>query len=139
MNVNAYLNFPGQSEAAFTFYAAALGATLGEIHRFGGMPGGDKLPADQQNRVMHMSLTLPSGQVLMTSDTIDGMGPAPVTGTNFSLSIHPDSREQADAIFAALAEGGTITQPLADQFWGDYYGALTDKFGVQWMVNFNEG
>jgi PhnB protein len=75
--------------------------------------------------------------MIMASDMIAGMGPQRVEGNNISLSVHPDSRQDADRIFNALAEGGTITMPMADQFWGDYFGSLTDRFGINWMVNYS--
>lgn len=75
--------------------------------------------------------------MIMASDTMEGMGPPHVAGTNYSISIHPESRDEADRVFGALAEGGNVTLPLADQFWGDYYGSLTDRFGIQWMVNYS--
>jgi PhnB protein len=136
MKIHPYLNFRGQSEEALRFYERALGGKLTEIHRFGTMPGGDKLPEAQRNQVMHVGLQLPDGQMIMASDTMDGMGPPHVVGTNMNISVHPASREEADRVFRALSEGGTVTMPLADQFWGDYYGALTDRFGVPWMVNY---
>lgn len=139
MKIHPYLNFDGDTEAAFRFYEKALGGTLTEIHRFGGMPPqpGFELPEAQKNRVMHVGLELPDGQLLMGSDTFPGMGPPRTEGNNFSISVHPDSREEADRLFQALSEGGSVTVPLEDQFWGDYYGALTDRFGVQWMVNYS--
>ena len=63
---------------------------------------------------------------------------AVIPGNNFSISVHPDSRQDADRIFNALAEGGTVTMPMADQFWGDYFGSVTDRFGINWMVNYND-
>jgi PhnB protein len=75
--------------------------------------------------------------MIMASDTMEGMGPPHATGNAFSISLSPDSRQEADRVFRALGEGGTVTMPLADQFWGDYYGSVTDRFGVQWMVNYN--
>ncbi len=134
MTLHCYLNFDGTAEAAMRFYALALGGTLTEPHRFGAMPGA-KLPEELKNRVMHVRLDLPDGQALLASDTLPGRGPAHVMGTNFSVSVHPSSRDEADRVFNALAEGGSVTVPLADQFWGAYFGALTDRFGVQWMVN----
>lgn len=139
MQISPYLNFPGNTEEAMTFYAKALGGTLTEIHRFGTMPGSETLPDEVKNRVMHVGLDFPGGGRLMASDTMDGMGPPHVVGTNMSISIHPSSRAEADRMFAALSEGGTVGMPLEDQFWGDYYGHLTDRFGIQWMVNFNDG
>lgn len=139
MKACVYLNFDGDTEAALAFYHQALGGTLDTLHRFGDMPAapGQELPAELAQRVMHQTLHLSDSQMIMASDTMPGMGPPRVVGTHASISIHPDSRDQADQIFAALSEGGTVTMPLADQFWGDYYGALTDRYGVQWMVNFN--
>ncbi len=139
MKIHPYLNFPGTAEEAMRFYEKCLGGKLSEVHRFGTMPGADQLPEAARNRVMHVGLDLSGGFMIMASDTMEGMGPPYVAGTNMTVSIHPSSREEADRIFAALAQGGQVTMPLADQFWGDYYGALTDRFGVQWMVNFHSG
>ena len=140
MKIHSYLNFADKTEEAFRFYEKVLGGKLTEIHRFGAMPqeGGFELTAAQKNLVMHVGLVLPEGQMIMGSDMLPGMGPARVEGNNFSISVHPDSRQEADRIFQALAEGGTITMPMADQFWGDYFGSLTDRFGINWMVNYTD-
>ena len=139
MKIHAYLNFEGKAEEAFRFYEKVLGGKLSEIHRFGSMPAqpGVELTPEQKNLVMHVALELPEGQMLMASDMLPGMGHARVEGNNFSISVHPDSREEADRIFKALSEGGTVTMPMADQFWGDYFGSLTDRFGINWMVNYS--
>jgi PhnB protein len=139
MKIHPYLNFDGKTEEAFNFYAKVLGGELTEIHRFGSMPpqSGFELNDEQKNRVMHVGLQLPDGQLLMASDTLPGMGPDPAQGNTFHISVHPDSRSDADRIFNALGEGGTVTMPIADQFWGDYYGSVTDRFGVNWMVNYS--
>lgn len=108
-----------------------------EIHRFASIPDSEQVPKDLHDRVMHVGLDLPGGDRLMASDTMPDMGPPHVPGTNMSISVHPASREEADRMFQALAEGGEVTMPLADQFWGDYYGMLTDRFGIQWMINFH--
>lgn len=140
MKIHAYLNFEDRTEEAFRFYEQVLGGKLTEIHRFGIMPpqGGVELTAEQKNRVMHVALQLPDGQMIMGSDTLAGMGPKRVEGNNFSMSVHPTSRQEADRIFNALAEGGRVTMPMADQFWGDYFGSLTDRFGINWMVNYTD-
>lgn len=141
MKLHAYLNFDGRTEEALTFYADVLGGTLGEVHRFGSMPedAGFPLTPEQKERVMHVGLELPDGQMLMGSDVLAGFGPPRVEGTNFSLSVHPASRADADRIFGALADGGQVTMPLEDQFWGDYFGSLIDRFGVNWMINYAAG
>jgi PhnB protein len=69
---------------------------------------------------------------------IEGLGPKRVEGNNFSISVHPDSKPEADRIFTELTEGGTVTMPIADQFWGDYFGGVTDRFGINWMVNYSQ-
>jgi PhnB protein len=140
MKIHAYLTFDGKAEEAFRFYGKVLAGTMTEVHRFGSMPpmDGFELTPEQKNRVMHVGLELPDGQMLMASDTLEGMGPPLVEGSNFSISVHPDDRAQADRIFKELAEGGTVTMPLADQFWGDYFGSLTDRFGINWMVNYSD-
>lgn len=138
MKVHPYLNFAGNAEEAMRFYERALGGRLTEIHRFGSMPTeGFELTAEQKNRVLHVGLELPDGQRIMASDTMEGMGPPFAVGNNYSISIHPASKDDADRFFSALAEGGTVTMPLADQFWGDYFGSLADRFGVQWMVHYS--
>ncbi len=140
MKIHAYLNFEDKTEEAFKFYAKVLGGKLTEMYRFGIMPPQDgfELTPAQKNLVMHVGLQLPDGQMIMGSDMLPGMGPKRVEGNNFSISVHPTSRQEADRIFAALAEGGTVTMPMADQFWGDYFGSCVDKFGVQWMFNCSE-
>ena len=140
MKIHTYLNFENTTEEALRFYAKVLGGKLTEVYRFGAMPqqGGFELTPEQKNLVMHVGLELPDGQMIMASDMLPGMGPRRVEGNNFSISVHPDSRQEADRIFKAMAEGGTVTMPLADQFWGDYFGSLTDRFGVNWMVNYSD-
>jgi PhnB protein len=140
MKIHPYLNFGNRTEEAMRFYEKALGGKLTEIHRFGSMPQQDgfELTPEQKTLVMHVGLELPDGQMIMASDMIAGMGPKRVEGNNISISVHPGSKQEADRIFAALAQGGTITMPIANQFWGDYFGSLTDRFGINWMVNYSD-
>lgn len=135
MQISPYLYFDGNAEEAMTFYAKALGGTLSEIHRFGVMPGCEDMPEALKNRVMHVGLDLPGDTRIMAADTLEGMGKAHIVGTNMNISIRPTTRAEADRIFAALSEGGEVLMPLADQFWGEYYGSLVDRFGVPWMVS----
>ena len=139
MKIHPYLNFEGKTEEAFRFYEKALGGKLTEIHRFGSMPQqeGFELTPEQKALVLHVGLQLPDGEMIMASDMIAGMGPTRVEGNNISISVHPGSKQEADRVFNALAEGGTITMPIENQFWGDYFGSLTDRFGINWMVNYS--
>jgi PhnB protein len=75
--------------------------------------------------------------MLMATDTLESLGQKLVQGNNVSISLHPDSRAEADRLFNGLSAGGKIEMPMADQVWGDYYGMFQDKFGVLWMVNYH--
>ena len=133
--LNPYLNFDGTCEEAFNFYKSVFGGEfLGGVYKMKDMQGME-VPEEAKERVMHVSLPV-GGDILMGSDTMPGQ---PFTvGNNNYISIFPESREEADQLFAALSEGGDVEMPMEDQFWGDYFGSLKDKFGVYWMVNFNQ-
>jgi PhnB protein len=136
MKAHIYLNFPGTTEEAFTFYKAIFGGEfVGGIHRFGSVPGME-IPAELADKVMHISLPLGDNLILMGTDAIESMGKTCVMGNNFSISIHPDSAEETRRLFAALAEGGKVEVELQEMFWAELFGALTDKYGVQWMFNY---
>ena len=136
---NTYLNFNGNCEEAFNFYKSVFGGEFTFMGRFGDMPPGDgyTIPDSDKNKIMHVSLPIGSS-ILMGSDTGGDWAPTFVQGNNFSISVSADSKEEADKIFNALAEGGNITMPMENTFWGDYFGMCTDKFGVNWMMSFNE-
>ena len=138
MKVNPYLNFDGQAEEAFNFYKLVFGGEFTANMKMKDVPGGDKLPAAEQNRVMHISLSIGKNILLMGSDTAPSMGnPALIKGNNIYVSLHPKSREEADRLFNGLSAGGEIEMAMEDQFWGDYFGSFIDKFGIGWMINFN--
>lgn len=136
--VSTYLNFDGNTEAAFEFYKTVFGTEyIGGIFRMGDMPaqeGMPPVPEHIENLVMNVQLPILAGHRLMGTDTVAEWGHNLEVGNNVSVVLHPDTREEADALFAALSDGGSVQMPIADQFWGDYYGAFTDKFGIQWMI-----
>ncbi|PST81680.1 VOC family protein [Pedobacter yulinensis] len=132
--INPYLNFNGKAEEAFKYYQSILGGEL-FIQKMKGAPGTETLSAAEQERVMHVALPV-GNNVLMASDCLESMGHRATEGNNYYISLSPDSRDEADRIFQALAEGGTIEMPLEDMFWGDYFGSLKDRFGIQWMINY---
>ncbi len=139
IKLNPYLNFAGNTEEAFNFYKSVFGGEFSAVVRFKDMPmEGVNLLKEDENKIMHISLPI-GNDVLMVSDAPESMGFTVHFGNNAYISIHPDSKEEADRIFTALSEGGEIEMPIADQMWGDYYGSLKDKFGVQWMVNYSRG
>ncbi len=137
MKANPYLNFDGQAEEAFIFYKSVFGGEFTGNMKMKDAPDGDKLPKDEQNRVMHISLPISENILLMASDIMPSMGQKLIKGNNNYISLHPNSKAEADRIFNGLSAGGKIEMPIADQFWGDYFGSFIDKFGISWMINFN--
>ncbi|HTN46009.1 MAG TPA: VOC family protein [Flavipsychrobacter sp.] len=135
--LNPYLNFDGKAEEAFNFYKSIFGVELfGDVHKIGNAPGTENLPEEEKNRVMHIAMKI-GNDMLMASDIVPSMGHQLNEGNNNYISIFPDSREEADKLFNGLSAGGVIEMPLEDQFWGDYYGSFTDKYGVRWMINYS--
>jgi PhnB protein len=139
---STYLNFSRNTEEAFNFYKSVFGGDFvdGKINRFGEIPEMEGMPPiteTDKNLVMHISLPILGGHLLMGTDAPDSMGFKVNQGNNVYISLHPDSRLEADQLFAKLTEGGVVEMPMQDMFWGDYYGSLTDKFGIRWMVNYS--
>lgn len=135
--VSTYLNFPRETEAAFTFYRSVFGGEfIGGIHRMADVPTPPDQPplaAGDQNLVMHVALEILGGHVLMGTDAPTSMGFQVEVGNNVYINLEPDSRAETERLFALLADGGTVQMPLQEMFWGDYFGSLRDRFGVQWM------
>lgn len=138
-SVSIYLNFTRETEEAFTFYKTIFGGGFGqEPMRFSDMPpqeGLPPLPEEDQQLIMHIDLKITGGHILMGSDAPESMGFQVNKGNNTHINLQLDTRAEADRLFSALSEGGEVTMPMEDQFWGDYFGSCTDKFGVQWMFN----
>ena len=141
--VNIYLNFNGNCEETFNFYKSVFGGEFTYMGRFGDMPPSEDasqtVPEADKNKIMHVSLPISKETSLMGSDTGGEWAASFIQGNNFSISINADSKDEADKLFNALAAGGQVTMPLGKTFWGDYFGMLTDKFGINWMMSFNEG
>jgi len=135
--INPYINFSGNTEEAFNFYKSVFGGEFAAVMRFGDSPGCDQMPIAEgdKNKIMHIALPIGNENVLMATDMLESMGPKLEEGNNFSISFSADSREEADKIFKGLADGGKEEMPLADAFWGAYFGMLQDKFGIRWMVS----
>lgn len=135
--VSTYLNFPRNTEEAFDFYKAVFGGEFpGGIMRFQDIPPSENNPPlaeDDKNLVMHIELPILGGHLLMGTDAPESLGFKVNFGNNVYISLHPDTREETKRLFNALSEGGLVEQELQDMFWGDYYGSLKDRFGVQWM------
>ena len=135
--INPYLNFLGNTEEAFNFYRSVFGGDFAMVQRFKDTPEADRVPDAEKNMIMHIALPIGKNNILMGTDALKSMGHTITGGTNFSLSIDAESEEEAEKLFNGLAEGAKVTMPLAKAFWGAYFGMLTDKFGIQWMVNYD--
>jgi PhnB protein len=137
--VSTYLNFPRSTEAAFTFYKGVFGTEFSApIMRFGDMPPQpDAPPMSDADRalIVHVELPILGGHRLLGTDAPESMGFALVQGTNVHINLEPDTRAETTRLFNALAESGKIEMPLAEMFWGAYWGSLTDQFGIKWMFN----
>src|SRR6478672_1239447 len=132
--LNPYLNFKGNTEEAFNFYKSVFGGDFPMVMRFRDTPEAARVPPNEQDKIMHIALPI-GKNVLMGTDALEAMGHKLTAGNSFSLSINAKGKEETDQIFNGLAAGGQVTMPLENTFWGAYFGMLTDKFGVQWMVN----
>ena len=133
--INPYLNFPGNTEEAFNFYKSVFGGEFLFLQRFKDTPEAGKVPDNEKDKLMHVSLPVGKENILMATDALESMGQKLSVGNNFYLSIEADSKEEADKLYKSLSEGGKATMPLTDTFWGAYFGMLKDKFGIQWMVS----
>ncbi len=130
--LNPYLNFGGNCHEAFQFYKSVFGGEFTDLQRFKDAPGNHS-PAEAE-MLMHVALPI-GGVTLMGSDRPPSMGPV-TSGNNVHLSLSPNSESEAARIFNALSAGGQVTMPLEKAFWGATFGMLTDRYGIQWMVNY---
>ena len=138
--VNVYLTFNGNCEEAFNFYRSVFGGEFPYMGRYKDMPpqDGNKIDSKDAEKIMHVSLPISKETMIMGSDTGGEWAPNFKQGNNFSISINTDTKAEADRVFNGLSAGGKVTMPMNKTFWGDYFGMFTDKFGINWMVSFNE-
>jgi PhnB protein len=139
-SVSTYLNFNRNTEQAFEFYRAVFGTEFQApgFMRYTDMPPGPDqppLPEADKHLVMHVSLPILGGHLLMGTDAAESMGMKVSFGNHVYINLSPDTRAETDRLFARLADGGKVEMPLQEMFWGDYFGSLVDRFGVQWMFN----
>jgi PhnB protein len=140
--VCSYLNFPGTTEKAFLFYQSVFKTEFAGkgIQRFGDIPQSTEnwppVAEEIKQLVLHVELPILGGHILMGTDAPKEMGYTLSSGNNMHISLEPETREEADRLFAELSVGGNITMPMADMFFGAYFGEFTDQFGINWMINF---
>ncbi|MBL0355762.1 MAG: VOC family protein [Chitinophagaceae bacterium] len=139
--VTTYLNFPGKTEEVFYFYKAVFnGEFTGVIlRRFGEIEMPAEIPPlDEATKklIIHAELTNIGGHVLMATDSPESMDFKIEQGNNMHINVEPETKEETKRLFDALSEGGNVTMPLAEIFWGAYFGTFTDKYGINWMFNY---
>jgi PhnB protein len=138
--INTYLHFEGNTEAAFNFYKSVFGGEFATFQRYSNIPdqsGFGEVSEGEKEKIMHVALPIGKENVLMGADTLNCMRHQISIGNNSSISISTESKEETERIFNGLAEGGKVTMPLTKTFWSEYFGMCSDKFGIQWMVNYD--
>ena len=137
-SINPYLNFNGKTEEAFNFYKSVFGGDFKMVQRMKDTPESGNVPANERDRIMHVALPIGKENMLMGSDIMESMGHKLALGNNMHIAVSAGSLKEAEKIFNGLSAAGTVTMPLEKAFWGAYFGMTIDKFGVQWMMNFDE-
>jgi len=134
--INPYLTFDGNCEEAFNFYKSVFGGEFVYVGRFKDMPAEFSVPDSEKEKIMHIALPISNETILMGSDTSQAFGKALTVGDNISISINADTEDESKRLFNELSVGGNITMPFEKTFWGALFGSFTDKYGINWMVNF---
>lgn len=140
--VTSYLNFAGNTEEAFLFYKSVFRSDfINGVQRFEDIPasaGHPPVAEEIKRMVLHVELPITGGHILMGTDAPKEMGFTLSKGNNMHICIEPETREEADRLFNELSAGGNVTMPMADMFFGAYFGEFSDQFGINWMINFQE-
>lgn len=135
--INPYINFNGNAEEAFTFYKSVFGGEFTMIARFKDLANpGFEISEHEANKVMHIGLPIGTN-ILMGNDVPEVLGRTNENENRTKISINADSKEEADRLFNGLSVGGTVEMPIGDSPWGSYFGMFRDKYGIEWMVDFD--
>jgi len=135
--INPHINFNGNAEEAFTFYRSVFGGEFATILRFREMSGpGFQVSEKEANKIMHIALPI-GKNVLMANDVPESMGRTNENENRSKISVSAESREEADRLFNGLSAGGQIEMSMGESPWGSYFGMFRDKYGIEWMVDFD--
>ncbi len=135
--INPYINFNGNAEEAFNFYKSVFGGEFAMIIRFKDLANSEYPIAENEvNKIMHIALPI-GKNILMANDVPESMGRVNENENRSKISISAESKEEADKLFNGLSEGGNIEMPISNSPWGSYFGMFRDKFGIEWMVDFD--
>src|SRR5512139_705886 len=136
--INPHINFNGNAEEAFTFYKSVFGGEFAMIMRFKDLSSPEFPVAENEaNKIMHIALPI-GKNILMANDVPEFMGRVNENENRSKIAISAESKEEAEKLFYGLSEGGKIEMPIADSPWGSYFGMFRDKFGIEWMIDFDQ-
>lgn len=136
--INPHINFNGNAEEAFLFYQSVFGGAFSKIVRFKDLAGpGFTIEEKEANKIMHIALPIGKHSVLMANDVPEFMGKVNEQENRSKIVVIAESKEEADTIFNGLSEGGNIEMPITDSPWGSYFGMFRDKYGIEWMIEFD--
>ncbi len=136
-SINPHINFNGNAEEAFTFYKSVFGGEFTKIIRFKDLASTEfKIDEKEENKIMHISLPIGKNSMLMANDVPEFMGKTNENENRSKIVISAESKEEADKLFNGLSKDGNIEVPITDSPWGSYFGMFRDKYGIEWMVNF---
>ncbi|WP_061223214.1 VOC family protein [Leptospira weilii] len=136
--INPHINFNGNAEEAFTFYKSVFGGEFAKIIRFKDLASPEFIVAKrEENKIMHIALPIGKYNILMANDVPEAMGRTNENENRSKIVISAESKEEADKLFNGLSAGGQIEMSIADSPWGSYFGMFRDKYGIEWMVDFD--
>jgi PhnB protein len=136
MKIDTYLNFNGHTEEVFLHYSKIFNTDIGRMIRYSELPGSEKMPEADRNKVFHVSMVIGTNE-LMGTDVLETPNQRLNMGDNFSLRLTVAEEAEGRRIFDGLSEEGTVVMPLAQEEWSKLFGICKDKFGIQWMINVN--
>ncbi len=138
--INPWINFNGNAEEAFEFYQSVFGGEFSSLVRFGDLASAEfEVSEKEARKIMHIALPIGDGQALIANDVPEFMGRVSESENRSKISISAESKEDADRLFAGLSAGGTIEGPMGDSPWGTHAGMFRDKYGIEWIIEFDPG
>ena len=136
--INPHINFNGNAEEAFTFYKSVFGGEFARVVRFKDLSNPEfPIAEKEENKIMHIALPVGKSNMLMANDVPEILGKVNEHENRSKISISTESKEEADKLFNGLSAGGEIEMPISDSPWGSYFGMFRDKYGIEWMVDFD--
>ena len=137
--INPWINFNGNAEEAFTFYKSVFGGEFTKIVRFKELASEDfQIPENEANKIMYIGLPIGKQNMLIANDVPEFMGKVNEQENRSKIAVSAESREEADKIFNGLSAGGEVEGPIGDSPWGTYAGMFRDKYGIEWIVEFDQ-